>query len=1054
MKLATKISAAFWGMAFVVTGAMLFIIFLIVSSVTSEMIDMHLKDVTAAKAAHVETYLDMLSVSLGQLSKSVVLEEYLQARKRDPQNCQTEFMLADRRLRNTKMVNSNIASFFLMDAKGRIVVSSNEKMVDIDRSSDEVFLRGQKELHIKDVYRDKNGQPLISLSVPLRSSQSGEVLGVLAANINMNVLNAIIMRKLGRYESGEAYLVNKHGFMITPSRFIKDAVFKQRIETDHYKSLFDENNAKANVGLDYRGVRVLGIRANVPRMGWALLVEIDEQEALRPVRSIALVFFVFIIFTPLFIWLIGFLVGRKIAGPLQELKKSIQDFRTGFLPSHPERYSDDEVGEIARAFHLMAVDLKTSTTSIAALNTEMLERERLKVKLELTAKEWESTLDALSDMISIQDKDCSLLRVNKAYADAFKMSPQELVGRKCHVLVHGTGTPHPQCPHVQTIKTKMPTTVELFEPNLDAFLEVNVSPIMDDKGDVIATVHIAKNISKRKQAEEALRFANEEFKTSLKISESLRDDFEEARIKAVELAKVKGEFLANMSHEIRTPMNAILGFSDLLSKTQINDRQKSYLDSIQSGGRHLLSIIEDILNYSKIEAHKIKLESIEFDVRYLIHDVFKMILPRLEDKPLEVYVDIPKEIPRYLKGDPTRMRQIFVNLLNNAIKFTASGSIGIIVRLDDSLIEGRSGEIGLRFTVKDTGIGVPKDQQEKIFLAFEQADPSTTRKFGGTGLGLAIVRALVTAMQGKIWIESIPGNGSEFILTASFLKADPAFQMDIVPLSIKDLQAKRVLVVDDNVLAVQLASRYCQDLQMEVVATAASASEAIEHLKKIAGVSGALDLILTDVMMPDMDGYGFAKKVKEMDYFKNVKVIALTSDLRVGTANQAREGGFHGYLSKPVGADDLAKVITVVLGDNRKEGPIVTRHTAKEVSCAGKKILVVDDSVSNQELIKAYLDVLDCVADYAGSGMEAIEKLKASSYGLCFMDIQMPQMDGLEAARIIRAEINKDMPIIALTADIVKTSHDACLQAGMNDLLPKPVGLKELREKILQYASS
>ncbi|MBF0494228.1 MAG: response regulator, partial [Candidatus Omnitrophica bacterium] len=530
----------------------------------------------------------------------------------------------------------------------------------------------------------------------------------------------------------------------------------------------------------------------------------------------------------------------------------------------------------------------------------------------------------------------------------------------------------------------------------------------------------------------------------------------EARREADAAARAKGNFLANMSHEIRTPMNAILGFSDLLAKTGLDDKQLNYISTIKSSGAMLLDIINDILDFSKLESGKIHRDLVDFDIKYLIHDVFKMVLTRIDEKKVETYIDIPKDIPRYLKGDPTRLRQIFVNLLNNAAKFTHRGNIGVIVRFE-SAAEGASGKAAgdekviLRFSVKDSGIGIPKDKQELIFRPFEQADMTTTRRYGGTGLGLAICRNLVAVMGGKMWVESEADKGSEFIFTAEFKKSDPTFHLEIYPVSAKELIGKTAMLVDDNKTALEITGNYCRDLGMQVISVCGSAKAAIEEAKRLIQNKNIPNFIISDIMMPDMDGYSLVEELRKIEALEKVKIIALTSDISVGAAHRAEKAGFNGFITKPVTFEELTKVMVIMLGDKRKERTIVTRHMAAELSCDGKKVLVVEDSVANQELIKAYFEVLKCEGDYAADGAEAVEKVKTRKYDMCFMDLQMPGMDGYEATRRIRQGGKKDLPIVALTADVRDTVYDDCIKAGMDDLLTKPVELNNLREKILKY---
>jgi len=528
-----------------------------------------------------------------------------------------------------------------------------------------------------------------------------------------------------------------------------------------------------------------------------------------------------------------------------------------------------------------------------------------------------------------------------------------------------------------------------------------------------------------------------------------KDKAEKLRDKAQEASKAKSTFLANMSHEIRTPMNSILGFSDMLSKTALNDKQKLYLDSVQTNGRFLLDIINDILDYSKLESNKINLESIDFDLEYLVQDVFKMLAPKYQDKNIEAFIDIEQSVVRNVKGDPTRLRQILINLLSNSIKFTNDGEVGVQITFDSDSTQDE--KLKIHFCVTDTGLGIPNDKLDAIFSSFSQADNSTTRKFGGSGLGLSICKSLVEMMGGKIWAESSEGKGSMFHFKIYLNKGTNYSDRKIVPLSREELRDKKVIVVDDNDRAREILCRYCEELEMKIVTQAESVHAAFNQLDKLIQENKIPNLILSEIVMGQTDGYELARKIKNNQDCQAIKIIAVTSDLRVGSALDARKEGFDGYLSKPVSRNDLENVMKVVLGDRRGEGQIVTRHLAEEISCTGIHLLAVEDSLPNQMLLKAYFEQMGCTADYANNGKEAIEKMKTHQYDLILMDLQMPVMSGDEATKIIRAEISKDVPILALTAAALKEDEVKCREAGMNDFITKPINFGQLKKKIFEF---
>jgi len=702
--------------------------------------------------------------------------------------------------------------------------------------------------------------------------------------------------------------------------------------------------------------------------------------------------------------------------------------------------SRDELPDVA-ANRLRAMLDANASNSDSALRQAISEVERLERKLadlssrfdeqsaqrafaERNLRDTEAIYHSLVESLPInlfrKDRDGHFTFANKLFCNELGVSQSELIGK----------TDFDFFPHEDATKYRAndAAVIEQGKPFEDVeehrtpdgkelFVHVLKVPFFDSDGNPIGVQAVYWDVTARIMAERQM---------------------EHARQAAEHANQAKSDFLANMSHEIRTPMNAIMGMTELVLSSELTMDQREHLEIVQGASDSLLALIDDILDFSKIEAGKLDLESTPFSLGERLGDTMKTLALRAHQKNLELAFRIAKDVPRVVVGDSHRIRQIIVNLVGNAIKFTEQGE----VVLDVSLVEAEDTEVKLHFVVADTGIGISAKQQKTIFQAFEQADTSMTRRFGGTGLGLAISSRLVQLMGGRLWVESEQGVGSQFHFELTLPLGDEADE--VAPVNPVHVRGARALVIDDNETNRRILEEMTTNWGM-FTTSAESANIALEIIEEAFDRGEPFSIVITDASMPEVDGFQLVEKLRSDSRFTNVPVLMLTSADRPGDIQRCQTLGIKRRMIKPVKQSELLQTIESTLGSWSQRQSDITDEVVDD-KLEPLRILLAEDSRTNQLLAVALLTKAGHSVDLVETGREAVEQTAKNNYDVVLMDIQMPEMDGLEATRAIRKResvTKQHIPIVAMTAHAMKGDEERCLANGMDGYLSKPIKTKE-----------
>jgi PAS domain S-box-containing protein len=674
------------------------------------------------------------------------------------------------------------------------------------------------------------------------------------------------------------------------------------------------------------------------------------------------------------------------------------------------------------------------------LEEEIFQIEQLAINAKKIKDHLERFVSLSPDPIVIADIEGNIINPNKAFLDMIGYTEEEVLGRPIyHFVVSDKGV------FETTYNEKIDLKEDYFQKtkeDVNRFLKegkISNREIYFQRKDN-KVVPVNQSIAMLK-GEQVMRSAIFSIMQELTEQKKVEIALTEARRVAEEANCSKSAFLANMSHEIRTPMNGVIGFTDMLVETGLNPEQKDCALTIKRSGETLLSLINDILDFSKIDAGKMETEEIDFDVEMLAHDTCELIDTKIDKNRVELLCRIDDNLPAKVMGDPQRFRQVLVNLLKNAAKFTEEGEIELEFKFE----EEHNDQIKLHTTVKDTGIGIPPEKLKSVFNLFHQADNSENRKYGGAGLGLSICKKTAVLLGGDVWAESEFGKGSTFHFTTWFKKAKMKNVQRLVPVS---LSGKKVLIADDSKLNLEILTHILKSADMNVFRSS-SETNILKTLKDAGEKNTPFDICILNIVMPDMNGYDVAKKIRA-EHGDSIPLIAFSSSIE-DSLEKCRKAGYNGFLPKPINKTKLYSMMERLLGKPeykeeqspavKKDTTIATQYSIHEDVKHSTSILLAEDNAVNQKLATKLLTKAGYRVEIANNGKEALDIYLSSpeKYDVILMDIQMPELNGLETTKILRSKGFEQIPIIAMTANTMESDRKNCLESGMNDYISKPI---------------
>lgn len=1023
---------------------------------------------TSERRELLDLWVDQQKERVALVGSRTRFRRYLSERIRDLENDEWNDEKQEAFLTGTTRILSDALSSMkgefrairVANESGIVVAASERGYVGTDVSAMPEFIHGTQDEHVGVPATDTE-TPTLIVSAPVisESQRLGVVLVTLRAKRLIDILTGtdglgetgeILVGTPGEKQGTIKYLLppRNRDDLIVPAEGVPAmlrAITRRKEHNDDGKVIagqdvevyagVDSLLASAPVSYQARGVRP-----------WGMVARMDAAEAYLPLERLQRYGLGLAGLAAVLALALSLVLARRFTRPIERLNEMAQAVAGGDFEARVTVRTADEIGSLGGTLNDMARRLgdlyrnlerkvEERTEELSEKNVQMLREIEQREKFEQELKRQQNLYESLVENVPVnllrKDREGTFTFANRSFCDLVGVSPADIIGKSDADFA----PPHLAKKYRGDDQHVLDTGEPLHsvdEVNIDGqptvFYEIIRTPVREADGTIIGTQALFWDVTDRQRMETAMREAKE----------------------AAEAAnQAKGDFLANMSHEIRTPMNAIIGMTDLVLDTELMPEQREYLSIVQTSAESLLDLINDILDFSKIEAGRLELERVEFVLRDCIADTVKSLALRAHKRGNELAFRVDPEAPRVLVGDPGRLRQILLNLIGNAIKFTEDGEVFVDVAADTV-----GSDVTLRVAVRDTGIGIAPSKLQAVFDAFQQADTSTTRKFGGTGLGLSITRRLVELMHGEVHAESELGQGTTFSFTAKMRVGEGA-TLPAETAEVSDLRGLKVLVLDDSATNRRILEEMLVALGMEPLC-AANADDALTHLRRAAQKKQRFDLVLTDIHMPEVDGFEFATLVRADPDLATTLVMMATSGDRPGDAERSRELGVGAYIIKPIKQSELLESIRRAVGSvETVSAPAPPASLAEDSGVGALKVLLAEDSKPNQILAVQLLKKWGHSVEVANNGVEAVEKARSGGFDLILMDIQMPEMDGFEATRRILAEEaeshRQHVPIVAMTAHAMRGDEERCLEAGMDGYVAKPVRKEQLLRAIRPF---